>query len=70
VRDLGDFLAEGGAVVGGGAALGAALFFIAGSVVHDFRPQTDPDQWARRGGYFGGVFGLGVLVFRDVHFGP
>ena len=47
--DLGDFLAEGGAVVGGGAALGATLGFIAGSIVHDFRPQTDPDEWARKG---------------------
>jgi hypothetical protein len=66
VRDLGDFLAEGGAIVGGGAALGATIFFVAGSVVHDFRPQTDPEQWARRGGLFGGVFGLVVLLAGDV----
>ena len=45
--DLCDSLAEAGAVVGGSAALGAALGFIAGSIVHDFRPQTEPDQWAR-----------------------
>jgi hypothetical protein len=69
VRDLGDFLAEGGAIVGGGAALFGTLGYVAGSVVHDFRPQTDPEQWARRGGYFGGVFGLGVLLFRDVDSG-
>ena len=61
MRDLGDFLAEGGAIVGGGAALGATIFFVAGSVVHDFRPQ-----WARRGGLFGGVFGLVVLLAGDV----
>jgi hypothetical protein len=49
VRDLGDFLAEGGAIVGGSAAFGATLGFIAGSIVHDLRPQSDPDDWARRG---------------------
>ena len=62
MRDLGDFLAEGGAIVGRGAALGATLFFIAGSIVHDFRPETDPEQWARRGG----LFGLVVLLAGDV----
>ena len=65
--DLGDFLAEGGAVVGGGAALGATLGYIAGSLVHDLRPQTDPDFWARQGGLFGGVAGLFALVLRGVH---
>jgi hypothetical protein len=65
-RDLGDFLAEGGAVVGGGAALGATLFFIAGSLVHDFQPKIDPEEWARKGAAFGGVVGLGVLLFRGV----
>ena len=65
-RDLGDVLAEAGAVVGGGAALGATLCFIAGSVVHDFRPETDPETWARRGGLLGGVFGLVVLLSGGV----
>jgi hypothetical protein len=51
--DLGDFLAEGGAIVGGGAVLGATLGFIVGSILHDLRPQTDPDIWARRGGLYG-----------------
>jgi hypothetical protein len=69
VRDLGDFLAEGGAIVGGSAALGATLGFVAGSVVHDFRPQTDPDYWARRGGFYGGLFGFAVLIFGDVESG-
>ena len=41
--DLGDFLAEGGAIVGGGAALGATLGFIVGALVHDVRPKTDPE---------------------------
>jgi hypothetical protein len=66
--DVGDFLAEGGAIVGGGAALGATLFFIAGSLLQDFRPETDPDHWARRGALFGGVFGLGVVLFGDIEF--
>jgi hypothetical protein len=58
VRDLGDFLAEGGAIVGGGAAIGATVFFIAGSIVHDFRPETDPEDWARKGAAYGGLVGL------------
>ena len=68
MRDLGNFLAEGGAVVGGGAALGGTLVFIAGSLVRDFRPETDPDNRARRGALFGGVFGLVVLISGDVEF--
>ena len=66
MRDLGDFLAEGGAIVGGSAALFGTLGFIAGSVVHDFRPETDPDVWARKGAAFGGVVGLGILLSRGV----
>ena len=64
--DLADFLAEGGAVVGGGAAFGATVGFIAGSLVHDLRPQTDPDYWARRGGLLGGVAGLVALAIRGI----
>jgi hypothetical protein len=57
-----DFLAEGGAVVGGGAAFGATLGFIAGSLVHDVRRHTDPEKWARFGALFGGVCGLAALL--------
>jgi hypothetical protein len=64
--DLGNLLAEGGAVVGGGAALGATLFFIAGSLAHDFRPEADPEQWARQGAALGGVLGLAALAIRGV----
>jgi hypothetical protein len=46
--DLGDFLAEGGAVVGGAAVLAATLGFLAGSVAREFRPEIDPDAWARQ----------------------
>jgi hypothetical protein len=63
-RDLGDFRAEGGAVVGGGAALGAVIGFVAGSLVHDLRAGTDPDLWARRGGLLGGLVGLVALIDR------
>ena len=66
MRDLGDFLAEGGAIVGGGAALFGTLGFVAGSLLHDFRPETDPDEWARKGAAFGGVVGLGFLIARGV----
>ena len=65
--DFADFLAQGGAVVGGGAALGAVLGFIAGSLVHDFRPETDPDEWARVGAVWGGVCGLAALIDGGVH---
>jgi hypothetical protein len=68
--DLGDFLAEGGAVVGGGAALGATIGFVAGSLVHDFRPETDPDGWARNGAALGGVAGLVALLYRGVELVP
>jgi hypothetical protein len=39
--ELGDFLADAGAVVGGATALGATLGFIVGSVIHDFAPKAD-----------------------------
>jgi hypothetical protein len=68
VRDLGDFLAERGAIVGGAAVLGATVGFIIGSVVQDFRPETDPDEWARRFGALGGVAGLVILLERGVVF--
>jgi hypothetical protein len=61
--ELGHFLVEGGAIVGGGAAIGAVLGFVAGSVVHDLRPETDPDTWARKCGALGGVAGFCILVF-------
>jgi len=41
-RDLGDFLAEGGAVVGGSAALGAAIGCVAGSLAGDLGMGADP----------------------------
>ena len=65
-RDLADFLAEGGAVVGGSAALGATLGFVAGSFAHDLDERVDPEFWARRCGYFGGLVGLAALVLRTV----
>ncbi len=60
---LGEFLAEAGAVVGGGAALFATLGFIAGSLVRELDPNADPHVWARRGGLLGGAFGL--VIFLD-----
>jgi hypothetical protein len=36
--------------VGGAAALGATLGFIVGSLVHDLRPQTDPEYSGSRSG--------------------
>jgi hypothetical protein len=62
--DLSDFLADAGAVVGGATVLGATLGFIAGSIVHDVRPDTDPELWARRGGLFVGAGGLVVFLLE------
>jgi len=62
---VGDFLAEGGAIVGGSAALGATIGFIVGSLVHDFRPEADPDQWARRWGMYGGTVGLYIAATKS-----
>ena len=59
---LGEFLAEAGAVVGGGAALGATVFFVGASLVHNFGADIDPEVWARRGGLLGGAFGLVVFL--------
>ena len=60
--DFAEFLAHGGAVVGGGAAFGGVLGFIAGSIVHDFIANVDPDSWARKGALLGGVCGLVALL--------
>jgi hypothetical protein len=62
--DLAGFLAEGGAVVGGGAALGAVIGFVAGSIAHDFNPDVDPDAWSRRVAMLGGGAGLVALIQR------
>jgi hypothetical protein len=44
--------------------LGATLGFVAGSIVHDFRPDTDPERWARRGGLTLGTGGLVVFLLE------
>jgi hypothetical protein len=62
--ELGDFLADAGAIVGGATVLGATLGFIAGSVLHDLRADADPEQWARYGGLLGGTAGLAVFVIE------
>jgi hypothetical protein len=61
--DLGDFLAQGGAVLGGGAALGASLGFLIGSVALEFRADVEPEAWARSWGFYGSLVGL--VVFLD-----
>jgi hypothetical protein len=62
--DLGHFLVEGGAVVGGGAAFGATIGLVAGSILHDLRREVDPELWARKGAVYGGVFAMVVLVLE------
>jgi hypothetical protein len=60
---LGELLAGAGAVVGGGAALGATLGFIAGCPAQDLGAEIDPDFWARMGGMFGGI--MGIVAFLE-----
>ena len=60
--DVGGFFADGGAVVGGGAAFGTVLGFIFGSVAHELDPKHDPDAWARGGAFWGGIVGLLCLL--------
>jgi|SoiMethySBSTD1v2_1073268.scaffolds.fasta_scaffold201763_5 hypothetical protein len=62
--ELGDFLADAGAVVGGATVLGATAGFIIGSVVRDLRPETDPERWARVWGLVGGSGGLVVFLIE------
>jgi len=67
--DLADRLAESGAVVGGAAALGAAAFFVVGSIAHDAGLPVDPVKAVERGAEVGGALGLIALILRaaDVH---
>jgi hypothetical protein len=60
--DVGHFLADGGAVVGGAAALFGTVGFVVATVVHEFRPQTDPETWTRRAAVYGGIVGLAVFL--------
>jgi hypothetical protein len=41
-----------------------------GSLVHDFRAQSDIDRWTRNGAAAGGIVGLVALLDRGVDFGP
>jgi len=59
---VGERLAEGGAIVGGTAALGATLGFIAGTIAHELDETNDPHQWARHLGTSGGLLGLYIWV--------
>jgi hypothetical protein len=59
---LGEFLADAGAVVGGGAALGATFGFVIGSLAQDLGVDADPDVWARQGGLWGGVAGIVLFI--------
>ena len=67
IEDLGDLLAAGGAVVGGGTALGAALGFVAGSLLEDAgRAKGSAMVLARKGAQLGGALGLSALALRGV----
>ena len=63
-RDLAEFLAEAGAVVGGSAAFGATLGFLVGSVARDLGRKVDPMLAAESGGRWGGVLGIVALGLR------
>jgi hypothetical protein len=61
---LADFLAEAGAVVAGGAALGAAGGFVAASFLRDLGISADPVRWAEATAQLGGVFGAIALILE------
>ena len=60
---LGELLADAGAVVGGGAALGATVGFVLGSLAQEFGANADPERWTRRGGQLGGI--VGIVAFLE-----
>jgi hypothetical protein len=69
-RDPAELLAEAGAVVGGGAALGGTLWFIGASIARDLgRSNVDPLRAAERGAAYGGALGIALLIgrFAGVH---
>jgi hypothetical protein len=60
---LGELLADAGAVVGGGAALGVTVGFVLGALARDLGMNAEPDVWARHGGVWGGV--AGIVAFLE-----
>jgi hypothetical protein len=64
---LAAWIADVGPVVGGGAAVGGALGFLAGALVHDLgRATTDPLRWGQQGGYLGGAGSLLFLFLNSL----
>ena len=64
---LGHWLAETGAIAGGGAVLGGLLGYATGAVVNDIGlVDAQPKEWAERGVQLGGFFGFVVAVTSTV----
>lgn len=61
---LSDFLAEGGAVAGGGAAFGATLGFVAASVARTLGFHVEVRNWTGDGAALGGLFGVCVVALQ------
>ena len=64
---LSNFLEHAGAVVGGAAAFGGAIGYVMASLMLTFGNPATADRrldWAGRGGYLGGLFGLMVLIYE------
>ncbi len=65
IEDLGDLLAEGGAVVGGGTAVGYAIGWLIGSLLEDVGSQrASAERLSRTFGQLGGIAGLVALALR------
>lgn len=63
--DLADLLKEGGAVVGGGTALGAgACWAVAALLVDAGFEDVDVTRWVQRGGGLGAIAGFTALGLR------
>ena len=66
MTDLADVLAEAGSVVGGTAALGAAVFYVGAYPARRLGLATDPLKAAELGAAVGGALGVLALAVRPL----
>lgn len=60
----GSFLANAGAVAGGGAVFGATLGYVVGSILQAFGLAIDRRNLAQDGAGLGGFFGICIVVLQ------
>ena len=68
--DLAGWLADAGATIGGGTALGAGVAWLVAVLWRDFgKREVDVQDWVVHGGGYGAVFGVAALLWRAVGVG-